>query len=137
MSIEENLESIAKSLARIADALESVGGKFNTVAPVKITKDVAEAVKSVPNATPQPEPAPVPIPEVPAAYQPAFAELSKAFFELLNTVRDKTNLDTAKATAKALLAEYNNAQPLGEKSLPKENYAPLWDAIKAEVAKYA
>lgn len=135
MSIETNLDSIAKSLARIADALESVGGKFNTVTPVKITKDVTEAVKSVP--TTQPEPAPVPIPEVPAAYQPAFTELSKAFFELLNTVRDKTNLDTAKATAKALLAEYNNAQPLGEKSLPKENYAPLWDAIKAEVAKYA
>jgi hypothetical protein len=74
--------------------------------------------------------------ETPAAPEIKFEEVSKAFFDLLNKVKDAEGLAEAKSIATELISKYNNGKPISLATLPKEAYAPLMAEIEKGRASY-
>jgi hypothetical protein len=72
----------------------------------------------------------IPVPEL------KFEEVSKAFFKLLNDVKDAKGLKEAQELGTSLIREFNNGKPLALATLPKEAYAPLFEKITAAKAEY-
>jgi hypothetical protein len=112
-----------------------------------LEKETAEVVDSLPFAPKLPEVKETPVlhdtigtgktvEETPAAPEIKFEEVSKAFFDLLNRVKEAEGLDEAKSIATELISRYNNGKPISLATLPKESYVPLMAEIEKGRASY-
>ena len=138
MTIEQTLERIAVALEKLAEQKASTAptstGKAAAVQETKPEPQRTRPGKKVeePVQTEDPMSEPDPAADIPTG-DIKFADLNKAWFNMLGEIKNAQGLPAAQGVAQELMDKYCGGKRFGEAAIDKSEYAALMADIDKEI----